>query len=340
MAMSSYAGGVVGGRPGWIDRSTLAAPRGIEVGSRSRLPWPTPPGGVTGEWISGWTCQLPSEPMGTTIRRRSRPAPPTHGEWVQSSRAGGLCLIETKHAPGMSLGWHEHQRACVTYVLDGGYAERMKGRRYACVPGTVLLKPAGEGHADRYGRGGSRSFIVELPSDYVRWAFPNAALVDRIACLRGTPVTALAARAYREFVVQDDAWTLVVDGLVREMLGVAARLRPQSGRTGIPRWLEQVRERLHDEFARRLTVRDLAANAGVHPDHLSRAFRRHYGVLIGEYLRRVRLEWAAEVLASTDQSSGSIAYAAGFADQSHFTRTFKGHFGMTPGRYRSARRRD
>jgi AraC family transcriptional regulator len=73
---------------------------------------------------------------------------------------------------------------------------------------------------------------------------------------------------------------------------------------------------------------------GVHPTHLGRVFRAHYGVSVGEYGRRFRLARAATELARTDMPVAVIATRAGFADQSHFTRLFKRYAGTTPARYR------
>jgi AraC family transcriptional regulator len=59
---------------------------------------------------------------------------------------------------------------------------------------------------------------------------------------------------------------------------------------------------------------------------------------MGSYVRRLRLEWAAKELGRTDSSLAAIALAAGFADQSHFTRAFKYQVGITPSVYRASRR--
>ena len=69
--------------------------------------------------------------------------------------------------------------------------------------------------------------------------------------------------------------------------------------------------------------------------HLTRTFRRHYGHSIGSYVRALRLEWALGELAASDQPISHVACAAGFSDQSHFTRECKKRHGVTPGLYRS-----
>jgi AraC family transcriptional regulator len=55
---------------------------------------------------------------------------------------------------------------------------------------------------------------------------------------------------------------------------------------------------------------------------------------MGSYVRRLRLDWAAGELVRSDRSLAALAVAAGFADQSHFTRFFKRHTGFTPNTYR------
>jgi AraC family transcriptional regulator len=103
-----------------------------------------------------------------------------------------------------------------------------------------------------------------------------------------------------------------------------------------PKWLERVRNILEQRFAEPFKLSEIAAEAGVHPVHLAREFRKHYGTSVGEYLRRVRIEYACRELMGSNVAVTSIAFAAGFADQSHFSRTFKRLCGMTPGRYRAS----
>jgi AraC family transcriptional regulator len=83
---------------------------------------------------------------------------------------------------------------------------------------------------------------------------------------------------------------------------------------------------------------DLAREVAVHPAHLARAFRQQFGTSVGGYVRRLRLDRAAAELERSDKALAAIALAAGFADQSHFTRSFRRHTGFTPGAYRRGRR--
>ncbi len=103
-----------------------------------------------------------------------------------------------------------------------------------------------------------------------------------------------------------------------------------------PQWLERVRNILEQRFAEPFKLSEIAAEVGVHPVHLAREFRKHYGSSVGEYLRKVRIEYACRELMGSNVAVTNIAFAAGFADQSHFSRTFKRLCGTTPGRYRAS----
>jgi AraC family transcriptional regulator len=101
--------------------------------------------------------------------------------------------------------------------------------------------------------------------------------------------------------------------------------------------MQQVLDRIHADFQRPLSLADLAATAGVHPVHLARAFREHQGITVAAYTRRLRFERSLRELAelgTSQRSLAEIAQAAGFADQSHFSRTFKKLTGLTPKAYR------
>jgi AraC family transcriptional regulator len=95
----------------------------------------------------------------------------------------------------------------------------------------------------------------------------------------------------------------------------------QAGRP--PRWLARAEELLRAHAFTQRRLGEVAAQVGVHPVHLQRVFRAHHGMSMGAYQRRLRLDWAARMLVSSEQPIVDIALEAGFADHSHFTRSFQ-----------------
>lgn len=123
------------------------------------------------------------------------------------------------------------------------------------------------------------------------------------------------------------------------MLAVAARYKDSAGKQP-PSWMNRAVEYLRSEFHRNLSVGEVAAVAGVSPLQLSRAFRQHQRRTISDYVHRLRIQFASEILLDPDASLADVAIAAGFTDQSHFTRVFKQVTGLTPGSFQAEFTRD
>jgi AraC family transcriptional regulator len=79
---------------------------------------------------------------------------------------------------------------------------------------------------------------------------------------------------------------------------------------------------------------DIAHDAGVHPVHLARQFRRYFGCAPADYVRQRRVELAALLVRTTPRPLAEIAYACGFVDQSHLNRAFVKTFATSPAAYR------
>src|SRR5262249_52778863 len=163
---------------------------------------------------------------------------------------------------------------------------------------------------------------------------PPRAVLDRAADFQGGALVALALRIHREFQLADEASPLALEGLLLEFLAEAWRWRLTAGRRRPPRWAERARAILHARFRETLPLSSLAEAVGVPPVYLAGEFRRHYGRPVGAYVRRLRVDYACRQLVTTDAPLAEVALAAGFADQSHFSRVFKAHTGLTPAAYR------
>jgi AraC family transcriptional regulator len=93
---------------------------------------------------------------------------------------------------------------------------------------------------------------------------------------------------------------------------------------------------MHEEFRENIRMRELADDAGVHPVHLARVFRAQQGRTPGDYLQRLRVRAACDLLRDRDYPLAIVAAECGFADQSHFTRVFRKFTETTPAQFRRA----
>jgi AraC family transcriptional regulator len=88
----------------------------------------------------------------------------------------------------------------------------------------------------------------------------------------------------------------------------------------------------------RLSLDELAGEAGLSPAHFARAFKESVGRAPHQHLLSLRLDRARRLLDAPDAGLSDIALRTGFADQAHFTRFFKRRFGVTPGALLRGRR--
>lgn len=96
--------------------------------------------------------------------------------------------------------------------------------------------------------------------------------------------------------------------------------------------IRAAREYLDQHFEQHISLEKLAGIAHVSPFYLNRIFRQEVGLPPYEYLVHVRLQHAQQLL-NEGKTIAETAYLTGFSDQSHLTRFFKRHVGISPGEY-------
>ena len=108
-------------------------------------------------------------------------------------------------------------------------------------------------------------------------------------------------------------------------------------RKKVPAWAKNVKEMIQDQIDTDLTfsLKQISTKLNVHPAYLSREFSKYFDNLtFGEYIRKLRIEKAVDLIHSSTYTLTEIAYLTGFSDQSHFTRIFKKVTGQNPSMYR------
>ncbi len=249
----------------------------------------------------------------------------------------GLSVREVRYQASVEQPRHHHEHTTATLVLDGSLEEGVGSVRERALPLSVVFKPAGTEHRNHVGPRGAYTFQLSFESEFLETS--------------GTSVCpsewgwAHGGSATRRFLGLLTGWRstggdpLDIESLVYDLLGDlwnTGHCRESARSRGVdaPSWLRAVVDEIEDTFDSPRRVRDLAADAGVHPVALARAHRRHFDCSISDRIQARRVSRAADLLGHFDVALTSVAFRAGFADQSHLTRVFKTRTGVTPGRYR------
>jgi AraC family transcriptional regulator len=259
----------------------------------------------------------------------------THGDILRWRRVGGLTLAEVAYQPGQHVHRHVHPHSRFVLLLAGAITEIRGDDTQTYGASTLLFRRAGEPHAYLVSQTGATCLIVDVDEGWLARARLHAAVLEQSAAFRGGFVLHLAHRLHGEFRLRDEVSRLAIESITLGVLAEASRRATRAERPA-PGWLQQARALVDVHFAKPLPLVDVARRVGVHPVHLARTFRRVHQITFAGYVRHVRIEFARRELAASAAPLGDIAVAAGFCDQSHFSRLFKRYTGQTPAEYRLA----
>jgi AraC family transcriptional regulator len=248
----------------------------------------------------------------------------------------GFCIHSGLHTGGTQLPRHSHDDPTLCFLLSGRFTEYSRNAATDCVTGTMKLMPAGELHWNQFIAPETRGVRVDISRK--RFADHRAinALLDEHRVITSDGPRSLMRRLIAELQVADDAASMVVEGLLLELLGTLSREHAARG-TDVPHWLQRADDIVRAHFATHISLARVANNVGVAPATLARSYRATYQVSIGERVRQLRLDQAARELIEGAEPISMIAANAGFYDQSHFTSAFRRRYAMTPARFRQLR---
>jgi AraC family transcriptional regulator len=262
----------------------------------------------------------------------------THGVLRRQVTAGDFLLTESEYAPGLRTQAHAHSVTSLVFGLSGGLANLHDGNSGDLVPRTLLVLPRDIVHRDLVGMDGCTCLFVTLGPATLDTVHRYTPILDAIRFASGGRIGPIARALFHESRTGDSVRGLAVEGLVYDLLATLARERDPGDERTAP-WLISLRDRLETEFTRPLALASLARDVGVHPVYLARAFARTFGLSISMFIRSRRIEWSMDRLRDSEDPVAKIAVAAGFFDQSHFTRAFKRIVGTTPARFRQSHAR-
>ena len=269
--------------------------------------------------------------------RSTRPRAVRLGEVYGTVIASAPCrdtrVWEFDYAPGQKIPVHEHAAPYVCYLAAGELVELNDRETTVYSQSRLVYHPRGMRHQGGIGAQGARALGFELslrqlsrdgihpsslPSRPLAITDPSLLLLmDRVA---------LALRCGARYGKQE------LDEAVAEVSAALTEGRAPVVKDG--HWLRLVLEFINDEFKTTPQIDDFSRVAGLHPTHLMRAFKQKTGMTLGDYVRRLKIAHACRQLRADGMPLAQIAAECGFADQSHFSRTFKAVMGLTPLQYR------
>jgi len=245
-----------------------------------------------------------------------------------------ITLSDVLYAPESRNESHANLAALIVFVKTGGYDKQVGAQSMVCSAGQAIFVPAQHSQADVF-RASTTHCVIAACSNSVlnRFREVGVALPNQTIFLR-TDFASTVAKLEQELSDSDAFSPLLVEGLMLEALVRSNRRARCDSIDRRPVWLRRAKELLRDDAVNVKSISSIAAAVGIHPARLSTDFRRAYGYTPGEYLRRMRVRRAAQLLNQSDARICDIASQCGFSDQAHLTRLFQKQMNCTPAQFR------
>jgi AraC-like DNA-binding protein len=273
----------------------------------------------------------------TLIRRQVGEATPEQLRYVECFVADPVSLFVPAVGPCQYALAKDHTHPGYLFLLafDRNTAFVADGRTLVSEPGMVIAIAPGAPHHE---------LAQDEPPRYVAICIDRAHFEAQLAHYHPTDRPNFHLRAFMNECEADlpgRATLLAAMGvrITHSLLRAALGVKPPAPAADSIR-LEVYRaiQHMHDHFAERLTVAELARVAGISPSHFSRLFRRETGHSPLAYLIRVRIQRGRQLLRAGGDPVSTIAFKCGFATPSHFTDCFRKQCGLSPSEYLKSRK--
>lgn len=99
--------------------------------------------------------------------------------------------------------------------------------------------------------------------------------------------------------------------------------------------INRILKHLHLNIESQISLKKLANEVNLSEGYISDCFKKHMGITIMKYAKKIRIDRAKVLLLTTNNSILEIGLTLGFHDQSHFHKVFKSFTGVSPSEYRN-----
>ena len=250
-----------------------------------------------------------------------------------------------------SLSHHGHYE--IHYMVNGQCDFFIHDRIFAMRPGDVVLVDA-QTLCHIHESDGQQRIVMEIHPGVMAWLdqiFPHIEIESlfqfQSPLLRLTPalqgrVEPVLKQMMEESVNREDGWESIYRTLLAQFFALLRRGREQAlpgeglSRTRTHDKLAQVCRCIREQYARPLTLEDVAGAYDVSPCYLSRMFKKMTGLSFSRYRNAVRVSAAKGFLSQAGMQVSAVAEQCGFESATHFGRVFKEFTGITPLKYRKS----
>lgn len=239
------------------------------------------------------------------------------------------------------LHWHEFYE--IEYVVSGTATHIINDKTYRIGPGDMQLITPVDFHTYKYEEGDECLNVINvkfhdmfLPST-LRNDICNQTSPMQVHNMPGNVLELLKSmleeysrERYGRDVYIEAAISQLIVHIIRHMPHPIKDAEAPSSYSSIQEAILYIRA----HFRSPITAEAVAKTVHLSPNYFSEYFQKQTGEKFSLFVLRLRIDFAANLLKTSDMSIKEIAFESGFNSAAYFSNTFKDYFGVSPDRYR------
>ena len=260
-------------------------------------------------------------------------------------------VLNHKNSRPDTFHWHSYFE--ITYVQEGQGNYSVNGQEYMMKPGDIIIFNNVEAHGWKLMGEDMKLLVMILSPEFVAEklsVFDSEYLkpfVERGSNFKNRiggeePVSHEIRKGIREIYAewqqQKEGYPLMIKANILRILTMLIRTYQDESKSGemlkekksAMKRLEQAISYIDHHYSEKITLDEVAAAAYMSSNYFSSYFRKVTGISFSEYVTRIRISHARELLRDTDKSVTEIAMECGFHNISNFYRLYKKQVGKPP----------
>lgn len=259
-----------------------------------------------------------------------------------------------RHQPEIMASSHWHGHIEINYLFNCSADYLINGKKISVPEGKMILFWASIPHQMIASEGEGEMINIYIPLQaFLSWKFADDFIQE---ILQGEVLVADVAHTGDQFLTR--MWerdlqkkempimTQVIDEIRNRIRRMSLetyktfKLSSASGQldgkpllTGLPH-IQTILRFIADNYDQKITIKDVAAETGLHPNYAMKLFNRVLKISIKQYINKLRLQHAQALLIDTNDAILNIALKAGFGSISRFYDIFHREFHKTPQQFR------
>ena len=261
---------------------------------------------------------------------------------MKKERLKVLWAAKTKYPKNWGIKSHRHDCYQLFYIVTGNCKYTLEGETININENDyILVLPNVEHSMEK-----NHDSLVRMID--IKFYLSGALVPEKLKYIPCTAPTPDPIRYFfklisNEIKNQDEYYKDVVEAythiLILRLLSNSEKLNPPQIITEIEEdgWSKVCQDVAHfidGNYANDTTLEDISGNLGYNKNYLCSTFKNETSMTIMDYLRRVRIERACELIELSDYTFSQICFMVGFKSIHHFNRIFKNIMMITPSEYK------